>query len=108
MPMKNTASNRECDTCASKPVCVWTEAVRNVEDLSKRFEFSCKYHIPRQSNSLKAKETCEICGKPADELFECEKCHKMVCSNCVDITDMLDIDTGNAEEEVLCKNCEGE
>lgn len=105
MPMKNTTS-KECGTCAAETVCVWTESVRNVKGLAETFQFACKYHIPRQSDSPKAEKTCDICGKPAEKLYECEKCHKMVCSNCVVIGDMLNINTGTAVEEILCRECE--
>lgn len=27
-------------------------------------------------------EKCEICGKETDELFECEYCGKLICSDC--------------------------
>lgn len=106
MPLKNTAtSNRDCDTCVAQPVCRWAEDVRNVESLAERFEFSCKYRIPRQSNSPKEKEACDICGKLSDHLRECQKCHKKVCPDCADVTEMLDVNGGGVDEEVYCPAC---
>ena len=82
------------------------ESVKQVEKLAKVFRFECKYYIQGQSNSQKSAEACEICGRPTFKLYECEKCHKKVCNECADITEMLDVlGGGQPSEEVLCKEC---
>lgn len=107
MPLKNTTLSKhiECDTCVARSVCRWMESVKQAERLAKVFRFECKYYIQGQSNSQKSAEACEICGRPTFKLYECERCHKKVCGDCVEIDQMLDVNTGEAEEEVLCKNC---
>lgn len=107
MPKRNTTPKTEgCETCASKQVCRYIENVKAVASIAKALSFSCKYYrSPSQLNNL---GTCDLCGKPSEDLLECQKCHKKICRDCADITDMLDVNNGGSTEEVLCLDCEKE
>ena len=105
MPEKiQTPKTARCENCVSKLVCRPADSIKTVASIAKALSFSCKfYHGPqRQPNNL---GTCDLCGKPSEELLECQKCHKKICRDCADITDMLDVNTGGSAEEVLCLDC---
>ena len=106
MPEENTTPkmNMGCGTCAAEAVCKWRDSVRDIERLAKSLSFECKSHIPKKINSQKSTKVCEICGQKTFELYECDRCHKKVCGDCVEIEQILDINTGKAEEETLCKH----
>lgn len=99
----STTPTKDCDTCVSNRVCRHVENVKAVQSIAKELSFSCKFYCsPGKLDSL---GKCDICGKPAEKLYECQGCHKHVCPECADITEMLDVNTGGATEEVYCPDC---
>lgn len=102
-----------CGTCSHKSVCKYAEDIARILEGTGGTFTDCKHYkvnpVPTQdkneNNELKALQKCERCGKAAYKLFKCEACGKRVCSNCAEIEQELDVNTGNYEEHVRCLDC---
>lgn len=55
-----------------------------------------------QEESDNSMRSCEICEHDflEEDIYECEKCHKKVCPDCI-------VNTGNGPDDprMVCKNC---
>lgn len=112
-------SDTICDGCLHKNVCKYADDVRRIRretgasfGLCKFFGQTPKIEADEEkreeeepSKEKPSLETCERCGKKSYKLFECETCHKRVCSNCAEIEQELDVNTGSFEEHTRCRDC---
>lgn len=112
-------SDTNCDGCVHKDVCKYADDVRRIKlETGASFEL-CKFYgqtpqiesdeekreEEKPSEEKPSLEMCERCGKKSYKLFECETCHKKVCSSCAEIEQELDVNTGGFEEHVHCIDC---
>ena len=103
-----------CEKCIHTAVCKYVDDISRIMTATNGAFNECKFYQtkaqqvePEEKREEKqpALETCERCGKKSYRVFECETCHKRICSNCAEIEQELDVNTGGFEEHVYCLDC---
>ncbi len=60
---------------------------------------------PKKTEYKSFRGKCEVCGKET-QVFECEECGRMVCSEHARLADVISIDGEDAKEKLVCPACD--